>query len=120
MAVTTLGPTQERELAIGVTRLREHMVNHAELIFRRILAVAPGHADTQRFLGIALYKLGRRHEGVALLRAVADLQPEGSEAWADLAAALQGVGDVSAAQEAYGRATRGLATARRTHPNPSG
>jgi predicted O-methyltransferase YrrM len=111
MPVTTLGPTQERELAIGVTRLREHMVNHAELIFRRILAVAPGHADTQRFLGIALYKLGRRDEGVALLRAAADLQPEGSEAWADLAAALQGVGDVSAAQEAYGRATRGLVTA---------
>lgn len=100
-----LGPAQEHELRIGLTRLREHLLNHAELIFRRVLAVAPDHGAAQRYLGIALFRMGRRDEALPLLRAAAKQNPEEPEAWADLAAALQGIGDAQGADEAHARAT---------------
>ncbi len=100
-----LGPAQEHELRIGLTRLREHLLNHAELIFRRVLAVAPDHGAAQRYLGIALFRMGRRDEALPLLRAAAKQNPEEPEAWADLAAALQGIGDAQGADAAHARAT---------------
>ncbi|UTP40846.1 class I SAM-dependent methyltransferase [Phenylobacterium sp. LH3H17] len=86
-------PTQDQQLAIGVSRLREHMLNHAELIFRRILAAAPDHAQARRYLGVTLCKLGRRDEGLALLQA--------PDAQADLEAALHG-GPFSTDQAEHG------------------
>ena len=72
----------------GVAWIRDHLLNHAELSLRRVLRDAPGHAQTQRHLGIALSKLGRRDEGLALLRAAAAAEPEDAGVRADLAAAL--------------------------------
>ncbi len=75
-------PTQDQQLAIGVTRLREHMLNHAELIFRRMLEATPDHPQARRYLGVTLCKLGRRDEALPLLQA--------PDAAADLEAALHG------------------------------
>jgi hypothetical protein len=110
MPDATLPPPQERELRIGLVRLREHLLNHAELIFRRVLAAAPGHPTAQRYLGIALYKLGRHDEALALLRAATELEPGLPAAWADLATALRGTGDLQGAGEAYARSVGTSAT----------
>ncbi|MDP3853862.1 class I SAM-dependent methyltransferase [Phenylobacterium sp.] len=77
----------DQQLAIGVTRLREHMLNHAELIFRRILDADPEHLQAGRYLGVTLVKLGRRDEALPLLQAAAARDPQ---ARADLDAALNG------------------------------
>lgn len=105
MPTPALAPAAERDLQIGVTRLREHLLNHAELLFRRVLSTAPEHPAAQRFLGVTLYKLGRHDEGVALIRAGVELEPEASAGWMDLAVALQRLGEGPAAAQAYARAT---------------
>lgn len=104
-------PQPERLLQVGILRLREHFLHHAELIFRQMLAEAPSHWQAQRYLGVTLFKLGRRDEGLDLLRqAVSD--PKSSEAaWGDLAAALHRAGAEQEAAEAYGRARQGPPTA---------
>lgn len=93
MSLAPLSPTQENELRIGLARLREHLLNHAELIFRRVLAAVPDHADAQRYLGIALYRMARREEAVALLRAAAGTAPDNHAAREDLAVALRNAGE---------------------------
>jgi hypothetical protein len=95
---------QDRELMIGVVRLREHWLNHAELIFRRLLAASPGHAPAKRYLGVTLFKLGRSEEGLALLREAVEVEPEVAEAWLDLTVALQRMDEAEQAAEAYARA----------------
>ena len=95
-------PTIEQDLTIGTTRLREHLLNHAELLFRRVLATSPEHPVATRLLGVTLFKMDRREEGLALLRRAA--AAEGSrEAWSDLACALRRGGEAEAAAEAYAR-----------------
>lgn len=88
------GPqAQEREVQIGLERLREHLLNHAELIFLRVLEAAPGHPDALRYLGVTLCKLGRSKEGAQRLR---EAIAAGAEAWGDLAVALRLLGDAEA------------------------
>lgn len=101
MAHPSLSVAQDRTFRIGRLRLREHLLNHAELIFRQVLAGAPDHAPTQRHLGITLFKLGRIEEALPLLRRAA-AQEAAAEAWADLATALRASGDAAGAAEAYG------------------
>ena len=48
-------PTIEQDLTIGTTRLREHLLNHAELLFRRVLATSPEHPVATRLLGVTLF-----------------------------------------------------------------
>jgi len=89
---------------LGVARLQEHLLNHAELIFRGVLADAPGHVLAQRLLGITLFKLGHREEAIAKLAAAAEAEPANPRAWSDLAVALRDAGHAAAAVLAYRRA----------------
>lgn len=103
-------PQLERLLQVGILRLREHFLHHAEMIFRQMLAEAPGHPHAQRFLGVTLFKLGRRNEGLDLLRQATADPDTSPRAWGDLAAALHRVGAEHEAAEAYGRALHGPPT----------
>jgi hypothetical protein len=94
----------EMHLRIGLTRLREHMLNHAELIFQRALAAQPGDPTATRLLGVTLCKLGRAGEGSVLLAAAAELEPHRAEVWSDLAVALRQSGEPARAAGAYARA----------------
>lgn len=55
-----LAPLQERDLQVAVQRLREHFLNHAELLLQRVLATAPGNPQALHYLGVTTFKLGRR------------------------------------------------------------
>jgi len=95
--------TAEQDLAIGAARLAEHLLNHAELLFRRVLEASPEHPAATRLLGVTLFKMDRREDGIALLHRAAEA--DGSPpAWRDLACALQRDGQAQAAGEAYAQA----------------
>ena len=79
----------ESDIQIGAVRLREHLLNHAELLFRRALTTAPGHPTATRLLGVTLFKMGRADEGLTLLRAATEQDEAPPAAWSDLATALQ-------------------------------
>jgi hypothetical protein len=84
--------------------LQSHLLNHAEISLREVLAEDPHRLSARRMLGIALYKLGRRDEGIAALQAGAAEEPGNPRAWADLAVALRDSGQADAAAEAYAKA----------------
>ena len=91
------------DVQIGAVRLREHLLNHAELLFRRALAAVPGHPTATRLLGITLFKMGQVDEGLALLRAATEQGTVEPAAWSDLATALQRQGDAEGAAQIYAR-----------------
>lgn len=91
-------------LATGVLRLREHMLNHAELIFNKVLRVAPDNPTALRWLGVTLCKLGRLHEGIPRLRAAVVSDPRPEVAWCDLAVGLRQAGETEAAEAARAQA----------------
>jgi tetratricopeptide (TPR) repeat protein len=92
------------KMSRGVGWLQSHLLNHAEIALREVLAEDPSRPMARRMLGIALFKLGRRDEGVADLRAGTIQEPDNPRAWADLAVALRDAGQTEAAEAAYAKA----------------
>ena len=84
--------------------LQSHLLNHAEITLREVLAEDPMRPAATRMLGIALFKLGRRDEAIAALQAGVVEEPNNPRAWADLAVALRDSGQAEAAEEAYAKA----------------
>lgn len=82
----------------------DHALNQAEDKFRRALVLKPDDPEGTRFLGLTLIKLGRRDEGLTLLRQAATASPDKVLYWYDLAVALRDAGQAEAAQEAYDHA----------------
>ena len=78
----------QKQFDQGVAWLRDHLLNHAEVMLRRALAAAPGHPSIQRHLGIALVKLGRNADGIAMLRSAAEAAPSDEGVRSDLEVAL--------------------------------
>lgn len=100
MAENPRVPTLEQELQIGQTRLRENMLNLAELIFERVLTKAPTHPVALRLLGVTLHKLGETQAGIHRLRDSTRLAPDVQLGWWDLAVVLRDAGQVGAARQA--------------------
>jgi hypothetical protein len=91
----------------AVNWLRGHLFNHAELTFRKVLAARPDDRTARRLLGIALFKLGRRAEGIGAIREALVGATEGNaRALADLAVALRDDGQAEAAAAVYAEAAR--------------
>ncbi|MFC3079045.1 class I SAM-dependent methyltransferase [Phenylobacterium terrae] len=104
MANAPLPPELRTYLAVGFERLAEHQLTLAGMLFERVLAGAPDHAEALRGLGITLFRKGRGEEAVARLRRAAELG--GAEASGDLAVALQRLGQGEAAAQAWRSAGR--------------
>ncbi|MFI4965702.1 MAG: class I SAM-dependent methyltransferase [Caulobacterales bacterium] len=94
----------QRNLQLGLSWLRSHLLNHAEHTFRTILAAQPDHVQARHLHGIALYKLGRRDEGIAAIAAATEREGANPRALCDLAVALRDAGRTQAAEDAYARA----------------
>ena len=90
----------------AVSWLRNNFLNHAESALRGVLAAAPEHLLARRLHGIALYKLGRRDDGIAVLAQAATQEGGNARAWADLAVALRDDGRAEAADQAYAQALK--------------
>jgi len=89
MSETLPAPLQQK-LDQGVAWIRDHLLNHAELSLKAVLREAPGHAQTQRYIGVAQAKLGRTDDALAMLRAAAQVDPNDAGIRADLDAVETG------------------------------
>lgn len=94
-------PTVEEELNIGLQRLREHMLNLAELIFDRVVAKAPENAVALRLAGVTKHKLGDSPTALERLRVATALAPDVQIGWWDLSIVLRDVGEAEAAARAH-------------------
>ncbi|WP_293372737.1 class I SAM-dependent methyltransferase [Phenylobacterium sp.] len=103
MGPPSAGPN-EAKIRRGLGWLQDHLLNHAEITFREVLAREPDNATVRRLHGIALYKLGRREAGVAAIASGAEQEASNPRAWADLAVALRDAGRAAEAETAYARA----------------
>ncbi|HLZ76069.1 class I SAM-dependent methyltransferase [Phenylobacterium sp.] len=105
------------KMSRAVGWLQSHLLNHAEITLREVLAEDPKRPMATRMHGIALFKLGRRDEGLAALQAGVIEEADNPRAWADLAVALRDSGQVQAAEEAY---AKGLALSQNAGALPLG
>ena len=101
MAASALTEAQEAEFGKALAWLQSHLLNHAERTFAELRRAVPDEPRVQRLHGIALYKLGRREEGIAAIAAGAEADGGNPRAWADLAVALRDNGQADAARTAY-------------------
>jgi hypothetical protein len=92
------------KLQQAIDWLQASLVNHAEITLREVLAARPDAPRARRLHGIALFKLGRREEGIAAIAAGASQEGDNPRAWADLAVALRDNGGLPAAEATYARA----------------
>jgi hypothetical protein len=93
------------ELTLARMCLQGHMLNHAEIMLRQILAAEPEHPAAVHLLGITLFKLGDREKAIALMRDAAERQQD-AVVWFDLAVALRDSGRLEESETAQ---RRGLA-----------
>ncbi|WP_340644139.1 class I SAM-dependent methyltransferase [Phenylobacterium sp.] len=97
-------PTIEEELRIGLQRLREHMLNIAELTFDRVVVKAPENPVALRLAGVTKHKLGDSATALQHLRAATVLAPDVQIGWWDLSIVLRDRGEGEAAVQAHARA----------------
>jgi tetratricopeptide (TPR) repeat protein len=104
MSAATSPDPLDAQLQQAAAWLQQHLLNHAEITLRRVLEARPGDTQAKRLHGLALYKLGRREDGIAVIAAAAEQDTANPRAWADLAVALRDDGRQDAAEAAYARA----------------
>lgn len=73
----------------------------AETLYRRVLEVAPEHADALNFLAIARHQRGQVEESIALMRRSLELRPDVPGIWNNLGNILLDLGHFEDAGEAY-------------------
>lgn len=93
----------EAEVARGFGFLRSNLLNHAELQLNQVLARWPDHRTALRLHGVAVYKLGRRDEGIAEIARACEAPDASPRAWGDLAVALRDVGRLEEAEAAFAK-----------------
>lgn len=73
----------------------------AETLYRRVLEVAPEHADALNFLAIARHQRGHAREAIELMRRSLGLRPDVPGIWNNLGNILLDLGHFDDAAEAY-------------------
>lgn len=99
----TLSPEHQALFVSADEWLKYHLLNHAEISFRRILNATPDHYASRHLWGVTLVRLGRHEEGLAAIRQALRGEPENRTMYRDLAAALQLDGQHEMAQAAWDR-----------------
>lgn len=83
---------------------RSGSLPEAEMLYRRILDVAPDHLDALHFLAVLCYSAGRNPESLGLIEKIILLAPDNADAHNNHGNVLQSLGRVEEAEEAYRRA----------------
>src|SRR5438552_12397836 len=76
----------------------------AEDIYRRVLEVAPNHADALHFSGVLAHQRGRSEDAVALIERSLELEPERADWYSNLGIVQQERLRLNEAIAAYRRA----------------
>lgn len=91
-------------LDVAVQLQRAGLLEQAETVYLRILAVAPEHADAMHFYGLLLHGRGSRDEGLNLVRRSLTAGPEQADRYNNLGNLLVAHGQRDEAEAAYRRA----------------
>jgi len=101
-------PPAEMSLADGLayaTRLhREGQLDAAETIYRRVLDVAPDHADALHFLGVLIHQRGDRDTAIELIRRSIAIDPALADRYVNLGNVLAEWGELDEAAANYRQA----------------
>ncbi|MCK7582594.1 MAG: tetratricopeptide repeat protein [Chromatiales bacterium] len=91
-------------LSLAVHAHREGYLDNAELLYRRILEVAPDQADAMHFLGVLLHQRDRSGEAVDLIQRSIELDPGFADRYNNLGNVLVEHERLAEATEAYRKA----------------
>ncbi|AMY08120.1 putative S-adenosylmethionine-dependent methyltransferase [Luteitalea pratensis] len=104
MAEERIEVSIEEAARIGIAFLQRGQVRDAEVLFTKLLSIAPRQPDALHYSGIVAHKLGRTEEGIARVRESLDLAPEQADWHSNLGILLENGGDGEGAIEAFSRA----------------
>jgi Flp pilus assembly protein TadD len=106
----TVRPGQRASQAIqallgdALAHHRAGRVTEAEGIYRQILTIDAGHADTLHLLGMIAYQAGRYEDAVAMIRSAIAIHGTGASYHSNLGTVLQAQGKLEEAAASYRRA----------------
>lgn len=105
---TSEGPTREltveEALAIAIELQKNDRLSEAELVYSRILDVAPEHGHALHYAGVLAHQLERNAEAVARIEKSLTLLPERADYYNNFGIALQAAGRLDEGIAAYQRA----------------
>lgn len=108
MHATEPQPPAEMSLADGLvyaTRLhREGQLDAAEILYRRVLDVAPDHADALHFLGVLIHQRGDSDTAIELIRRSIAIDPALADRYVNLGNVLAEWGELDEAAANYRQA----------------
>ena len=96
--------TLDEAVAVALALQQAEQWAAAEDIYRRVLEVAPSHADALHFSGVLAHQLGRTDDAVALIERSLELEPERADWYSNLGIVLQNQLRLDDAIAAYRRA----------------
>jgi hypothetical protein len=88
----------------GIAAHQQREYRLAELLFQRVIALAPRYADAYYNLALTLQIVGRIEEALRWYLAALELNPDSAPAWVNSGTALLALGDVPKAVEHLTRA----------------
>jgi len=100
-AVTELGLSEA--IAVAMALQQRGLLDGAEELYRRILAIAPDHPDVLHFSGVLLHQKGDSARGLERLRQAIALRPDVPGMWNNLGNILLALNRHDEAGEAYER-----------------
>ena len=96
--------TISEALAIAIQHHQAGRLQAAEQIYRRILAVAPNHADAIHLLGVLAHQAGQHETAIQYIRRAIGLNDRSAAFHVNLGVALKDLGRLDEAVAAYRRA----------------
>jgi predicted TPR repeat methyltransferase len=104
MAEQRIEVSIEEAAQIGIGFLMRGQVRDAEVVFEKLLQIAPGQPDALHYSGIVAHKLGRSDEGIARVRQSLELAPHQADWHSNLGILLENTSDAAGAIRAFSRA----------------
>jgi predicted TPR repeat methyltransferase len=96
--------TLEEAIAIAIQLQQNEQFVQAEVVYQRILEVAPNHHHALHYAGVLAHQLGRSDEAVALIQKSLALVNDRADYYSNLGIVLQALGRLDEAIDAYQRA----------------
>jgi tetratricopeptide (TPR) repeat protein len=96
----------ESYINLAVVEMQKGNPGGAAELYRQAVRRAPGSADAHSGLGVALWRLQQREEGLAELELATRVDAKSAQAWYNLGRALETMGDKQGAANCLERARR--------------
>jgi predicted TPR repeat methyltransferase len=96
--------TLDEAVALAILLQKNEQLVEAQELYRRVLELAPNHADALHFAGVLAHQQGRSDEAVALIEKSLALVPDRADCYSNLGIVFQSAGRLDRAIDAYRQA----------------